>query len=151
MSARVIRHQKVDKPGWGGRNGLEPSSPGWSPGAWPWLCYSRAKSVGLTHEWFLIVTCSRPRVSFAHGALFVIRNELGVGNSLLLDAYHTYSTSSSEEFLWAWNCTIGDQASLPSGIVDDAAVPGKRMGQFSTGEVGCFSKPRAARTRPGTG
>ncbi len=26
---------------WGGRNGIEPSSPGWSPGAFPWLCYSR--------------------------------------------------------------------------------------------------------------
>jgi hypothetical protein len=37
-----------------------------------------------------VVTRSRPQVSFAHGALFVIRNELGVGNSLLLDACHTY-------------------------------------------------------------
>jgi hypothetical protein len=26
---------------WGGRNGIEPSSPGWSPGALPTLCYSR--------------------------------------------------------------------------------------------------------------
>src|SRR3954447_25957475 len=26
---------------WGGRNGFEPSSPRWSPGALPWLCYSR--------------------------------------------------------------------------------------------------------------
>jgi hypothetical protein len=26
---------------WGGRNGIEPSSPGWSPGALPKLCYSR--------------------------------------------------------------------------------------------------------------
>jgi hypothetical protein len=36
-----------------------------------------------------IITRSRPQVSFAHGALFVIHNELGVGNSLLLDAGHT--------------------------------------------------------------
>jgi hypothetical protein len=30
---------------WGGRNGFEPSSPGWSPGALPWLCYSRVRNV----------------------------------------------------------------------------------------------------------
>ncbi len=29
------------KRNWGGRNGIEPSSPGWSPGALPKLCYSR--------------------------------------------------------------------------------------------------------------
>jgi hypothetical protein len=27
---------------WGGRHGIEPSSPGWSPGALPKLCYSRS-------------------------------------------------------------------------------------------------------------
>src|SRR3984957_4501329 len=45
MCAGVTRHYKVDRPEWGGRNGIEPSSPGWSPGALPWLCYSRVRRV----------------------------------------------------------------------------------------------------------
>jgi hypothetical protein len=46
-----------------------------------------------------IVTRSRPQVSYAHGALFVIRNEHSFGNSSALDALPYLSTSSSEESL----------------------------------------------------
>src|SRR5579859_7957254 len=37
------RKSTAEEEKWGGRNGIEPSSPGWSPGALPWLCYSRAQ------------------------------------------------------------------------------------------------------------
>ncbi len=37
--------KKAETKMWGGRNGIEPSSPGWSPGALPWLCYSRVRRV----------------------------------------------------------------------------------------------------------
>jgi hypothetical protein len=40
-----------------------------------------------------------------------------------------------------WNCPLGDQASSPSRVVDDAAVPGRRMGQFSAGETGRSGNP----------
>ena len=41
---------KAETKRWGGRNGFEPSSPGWSPGALPWLCYSRVRSITAEHQ-----------------------------------------------------------------------------------------------------
>ncbi len=38
------KRRKSEEENWGGRNGIEPSSPGWSPGALPQLCYSRVRS-----------------------------------------------------------------------------------------------------------
>src|SRR5258708_4026374 len=51
---------------WGGRNGIEPSSPGWSPGALPWLCYSRIRIVSTDAPRYCMVVLlstfsSRPR------------------------------------------------------------------------------------------
>jgi len=54
------------------------------------------REISWTYERMVpIVTRSRPQVSYAHGALFVIRNELSIGNSLLLDASPYLSASSS--------------------------------------------------------
>jgi hypothetical protein len=40
-----------------------------------------------------------------------------------------------------WNCTIGDPASLPSGVVDDAQFPEKEWGNSAQGEVGGSGNP----------
>jgi hypothetical protein len=70
---------------WGGRYAVEPSYPGWSPGALPWLCHSRVKRMVLICNAFPIT------LAFAHGAVFGIRKKFRIGNSLLLESCHTYA------------------------------------------------------------
>src|SRR5258708_32613399 len=53
---------------WGGRNGIEPSSPGWSPGALPWLCYSRIRIVSTdAPRYCMVVVLSTRRNVYTRG------------------------------------------------------------------------------------